>query len=57
MLSPSLAELLSSVEYPELAEKDILITVNHPYNSAKRTRERLKLDLETMAKIYESTEI
>jgi hypothetical protein len=50
MLSQSLAELPPTAGYPELAEKEISLTVNHPYNSAKRTRERSKLDQETMAR-------
>lgn len=57
MLSLSLAELLPTAGYPELAETETSITVNHPYNSAKRTRERSKLDPETMAKICGSAEI
>jgi hypothetical protein len=57
MLSRSLAELLPTAGYPELAQKETLITVNHLYNSAKRIRERLKLDLETMAKTCKSAEI
>jgi hypothetical protein len=56
MLSLSPAELLPTTGYPELAETETSITVNHPYNSVKRTRERSKLDLETMAKIYGSAE-
>ncbi|KAH7418680.1 hypothetical protein BKA64DRAFT_654980 [Cadophora sp. MPI-SDFR-AT-0126] len=51
MLSLSPAELLPTAEYPELAETETSITVNHTYSSAKRTRERSKLDPETMAKI------
>ncbi|PVH72544.1 hypothetical protein DL98DRAFT_520444, partial [Cadophora sp. DSE1049] len=56
MLSLSPAELLPTAGYPELAETKTSITVNHPYNSAKRTRERSKLDPETMAKICGSAE-
>jgi hypothetical protein len=49
-----LSQSLATVGYPELAEKE---TVDHPYNSAERTHERSNLDLEAMAKIYESVEI
>jgi hypothetical protein len=54
MLSQSLADLLPTTGYPELAEKG---TVNYPYNSAKRTHEGSNLDLEAMAKICENAEI
>ena len=54
MLSQSLADLLPTAGYPELAEKE---TFDHPYNSAKQTHERSDLDLETIAKIYESAQI
>jgi len=57
MLSQSLAELLPTAGYPELAEKEALITVNHLYNSAKRTHERLNFDLEAIVKIYKNVEI
>jgi len=57
MLSLSPAGLLPTAGHPELAEMETSITVNHPYNSAKRTRERSKLDPETMAQICGSAEI
>ena len=57
MLSLSPAGLLPTAGPPELAEMETSITVNHPYNSAKRTRERSKLDPETMAQICGSAEI
>src|SRR6266542_2027842 len=47
----------SGCSIPRIGRKANFNYCQYPYNSAKRTREQSKLDLEKAAKIYESAEI
>jgi hypothetical protein len=54
---PSPPQLLPTLEFPKLAEKEISTAALPPYDSTQGTREQAKFDLAIMAKTCESATI